>query len=437
MSPPRTVTQSIVIDKPSTLQDKQGELQADLQFLLDAQAEGLLRGLEGGLPDDQTSTGSTTPTAQSVRSASARRAAKPARRKPGLRSARKGIYNAVLALSTVKDEEIQGLDDDVREKEKTLEQIDAWEKKRQGLQEATKTVDSNEETVRAQRLRQEADTLQEEINHVELQLADMKARHRKLMRQATAVENSVQAKLASYNSSLRMLEEDVQKFLSLKPAESASRPLSRDDQSSIWELPAKRRTLEMAREHWSEARESVLQQRQSVQHEKVALDEGAVVWKDVVAQVTDFERQMRSEMARLSSALNADVELGDPSQDGASQRLRELLNHMNRLTDALDSKFELAKDRNWNLLIAAIGAELDALKQGRQLLEDVLRSANGQPADFPEAPPSDPPGLDADDEIRELDKSFETARRRISNGTESEDDPDPELLFSRQDTDTE
>ena len=104
-SPSRTVAQSIFVEKPSPLQDRQSELEADLQFLLDAQAEGLVRGLEGGLPDDQTSTGSTTPTAQSVRSASARRTPNPLRRKPGLRRARKGIFNSILALSTVKDDE--------------------------------------------------------------------------------------------------------------------------------------------------------------------------------------------------------------------------------------------------------------------------------------------------------------------------------------------
>lgn len=436
-SPPRRAQQPIIIEKPSPLQDRQSELEADLQFLLDAQAEGLVRGLEGGIADDQTSTGSTTPTAQSVRSASARRASRPARRKPGLRSARKGIYTAILALSTVKDEELKCFDDDVREKEKTLEQVDGWEKKRQGLMEATKTIDSNEDTVRVQRLRQEANALAEEIGHVELQLADMKARHRKLMRQATAVENSVQAKLASYNSSLRMLEEDVQKFLSLKSTEGASRPVSRDGQTSIWELPPKRRTLEMARQHWNEERETFLRQRESVQLEKTALEEGAIVWKDVVAQVTDFERRMRSEMSQLSTAApKADLEVADTSQDDASQRLRELLDHMNRLTETLNSKFELAKDRNWNLLIAAIGAELDTLKQGRQILEDVLRSSEGEPAGLTETAQSDE-SSPVGDEIHELDKSFETARRRMSNGTQSDDDPDPELLFSSHDADTE
>ena len=435
-SPPRPLVKAAIITKPTPLQDRQSELEADLQFLLDAQSEGLVRGLEGGMVDDQASTGSTTPTAQSVRSASARRAARVVRRKPGLRSSRKGIYNAILALSTVKDEELQGIDEDMHEKDRTLEQIDEWEKKKSGLQEATKRFESTEESVRVQRLRQQADTLQEEINRVELQLADLKSRHRKLVRQATAVENSVQAKMASYTSSLRILEEDVQKFLSVRPTDEDARPASRDAQTSIWELPAKRRTLQMAKENWTESKEALAQQREDVVYEKEALDEGAVVWKEVVTQVTDFERSLRAEMTRLPSKPDSEG-MPSSSEDNASQRLRELVDQMKSLTETLESKFELAKERNWNLLIAAIGAELEAIRKGRELLENVLHSSEGQSEQLIDQAEDEQSSPSPGDEIHKLDQSFETAQRRLSNGTESEDDPDPELLFSKHDTDTE
>ncbi|KAK3686877.1 hypothetical protein LTR37_019361 [Vermiconidia calcicola] len=434
-SPPKPVAQSIIIERSTPLQDRQSELEADLQFLLDAQAEGLVRGLEGGLADDQTSNGSTTPTAQSIRSSSAaRRTTRPARPKPGLRGARKGIYNAMMALSTVKHEELQAIDEDVRTKEQTVEQIDEWDKKRHGLQEAAQNVDSDEDTVRVQRLRQEADTLQESINHSELQLSDMKARHRELTRQVAGVENSMQAKLASYTSSLKMLDEDVQKFLTLDSTEDISRPRSSNGQASIREIPAKRRTLDMARQHWKEERDAATERRDSTQHEKAALDEGTLIWKEVVAQVTNFERLMRSQMAEQSPQ-PPDMP-GDLTSGNASQRLKELLSHMDRLVEELDSNFELAKDRNWNLLVAAIGAEVDALRQGRQLLDNVLRSASGD-ADEPVSGPQN--GISgSDDEIHELDKSFETARRHMSSGNEEDDDdPDPELLFSRHDIDTD
>lgn len=434
-SSPKTVKQSVMIARPTPLEDRQSDLEADLQFLLDAQSEGLMRGLEGGMVDDQASTGSTTPTAQSVRSASARCTTKT-RKKPGLRSSRKGIYNAILALSIIKDEELQGIDEDIRGKDKTLEQIDEWEKKKAGLQEATKNVESNEDTVRVQRLQQQADTLQEEINRVELQLSDLKARHRKLVRQATAVENSVQAKMASYTSSLRILEEDVQKFLAVTPPDEAIRPSSREGETSVWELPARRRTLQMARESWTESKASLAQQRSDVAYEIQALNEGAIVWKDVVTKVTEFERRLRTEMAKLPSVTHPEAMPG-PSHEDPSQQLRAVVNEMKSLTDTLEMHFEQAQERNWNLLIAAIGAELEAIRKGREMLEGVLHSTEGEPDELIDQTAEEQESPDAGNEVRKMDQSFEAARRRMSNGTESEDDPDPELLFSKHDTDTE
>jgi len=245
------------------------------------------------------------------------------------------------------------------------------------------------------------------------------------------VENSVQAKLASYTSSLRLLEDEVQRSLSVQPTKSNTRPASRKEPAT------KQRTLDIARQQQKSEQQAVLEQRRSVEYEKTALDEGAAVWKDVVAQLTDFERRMRAEMSKQSSA-SADAGLAwdDTPKNDASQRLRDLLEHMKQLADMLTAKFELSKSRNWNLLIAAIGAEVDALEQGRQLLEGVLRSDGQDSGDSDgtlQGVVGDPAG---GSEIHELDKSFETARRRMSNGTaESEDDPDPELLFSRQDID--
>lgn len=431
-SPSRVQVQSVVLDPPSALDDRQHELEADLQFLLDAQAEGLVRGLEGGLQDDQTSTGSTTPTARSVTSPSSHRGRRAPRKKPGLRSARKGIYSTIIALSSLKDDELRDADEEARRNEETLEKINSWEKKRGGLQEAARIADSSEDTVRVQRLRQEASTLQMEINAMELQLADMKSRHGKLMKQASAVENSVQAKLASYTSSLRMLEEDVQKFLSLEPSPEENRTEPEGGESSMWQLPPKRRTLEMAKQHWNTQRGALAEQRESKEREKAALDEGAAVWKDVMGKVNGFEQQLRSSMASMSSADPSAVNhIGQPQDP--NQRLEEVIQHLDEVIGALDSKFDLARSRNWNLLVAAIGAEVDALKQGRQLLRDLLPSADQHLEDT--ANSSIPSRSESGDEINALDKSFVAATRRMSNGTDS--DPDPELLFSKHDTDTE
>jgi hypothetical protein len=125
------------------------------------------------------------------------------------------------------------------------------------------------------------------------------------------------------------------------------------------------------------------------------------------------------------------------------ERLRELLVQMGTVIEDLQAKSRQAEEKNWKLLIAAIGAELDALEQGKHILETVLGETQSEPE--PVSVDEDArddiaiSDLDSGDEIRGLDKSFETARRRASNDArgDTDDEPDPELLFSRQDTDTE
>ena len=433
-APQESVVGSVIVDKPSGLEDRQHELEADLQFLLDAQAEGLIRGFEGGSIDEKSSTGSTTPTAQSVRSFSARRQRKTPRRLPGLRSARKGIYNSIVALSALKDDELEEVDSHVQQNDDTLLQIDEWEDKRKGLQEAAGNVDSSGETVRIQRLKQEADTLQAEINQVELQLAEMKSRHRKLASQAAAVENSVQAKMASYNSSLRMLEQDVEKFLSVDPDRSKGLPGSQDGKQSVWQLPPKRRNLDMARAHFVEQRGLIASERERHLEEKSALLEGAAMWKETVEEVTAFEKRLRGEVASLRpSSPNSQSAWEDPPTAPVSDGLKELMAHMETIISSLEKRLRIAEERRWTLLMAAIGAELDALRRGKEMLAGLLPATKD---DIVDTNGHESAAKDSGEEIHALDKSFETERRIVSDG-EDHDEPDPELLFSRHDDDTE
>jgi hypothetical protein len=432
------IGKSTVFEHPIASDTREDELHADLQFLLDAQVEALAQGLESGKAGDGASTGSTTPTLNSVRTGLSRPGSRPAKKRLGLRSARKGLYTTITALSGIKREELQSLDAEVEDAERKLQQIDTWGTKRKGLEDASSGVDEGEDTVRVQRLRQEADVLQDSIQEVEVQLADMKAKHRKLVRQIAAAENSTQAKLASYTQSISLLEADVQKFLSLQPSVPQPRLEASNGQLSIWQLPPKRRTLEMAKAYFAEERDSTIERRRQVEQEKEALELGGKMWMDVAVSVTEFEKRVRAEMSGADMA-NSGHAWDDQPQSSPGERLKELLVQMDTVMGDLESKLHTAEEKNWKLLIAAIGAELDALRQGRTILKGVL----GEPEPELEPQLGDVHSesaivgeMDSGDEIRGLDKSFETARRRMSNG-DTDDEPDPELLFSTHDTDTE
>lgn len=435
--PAASVAKSSFFEQPVASDTREDDLHADLQYLLDAQAEALARGLEGGNNAGNGSTGSTTPTATSVRSPLSRTNSRPARKKPGLRSARKGLYTTIRALSAIKDEELQGIDGKLEDTEHKLQQIERWDAKRKGLKDASSEVGSSEDTVRVQRLREEADAMQDSINEAEMQLADMKGRHRKLTRQIAAAENSVQAKLASYTQSMNLLEADVQRFLSIQPSWPAARDEGGSGHVSVWQLPSKRRTLDMAKEFFEQEREATHERQRGVEQEKGALEQGGEMWKDVAVTVTEFEKKVRAEMSSASMT-NSGHAWDDTSPATPVESLKDLLVQMDSVIENLDAKYQTAEEKNWKLLIAAIGAELDALRQGKQILEGVL----GEPVSDQQLTDGDGSHLETDssgDEIRELEKSFETAKRRnnsTSNG-DTDDEPDPELLFSRQDTDTE
>ncbi|KAF2770041.1 hypothetical protein EJ03DRAFT_326953 [Teratosphaeria nubilosa] len=433
------VTTSVMVEPASPLREREHELHADLQFLLDAQAERLQHDPDPDeRADDHSSTGSTTPTARS----SSRRATRPARQKPGLKTARRGIYNSIRALSAVKSEELHAIEAEAADRDVTLAQIDEWERRRAGLQKARRRVDEGEETVRAQRLRQDADTLQEDINRVEMQLADMKARHSKLSKQIAAVENSVQAKLASYTTALDMLEKDVQRFLSLY----GDRPVSTPSQQSLRTLPPQRRTLALARRECSAHRDEIVHQRQDIEHEKQALDEGALMWKEVVMRITDFEKKLQADMAGMKEMSHSQSAWEDPpsppQHEDRGERLKALLlDQLNDLLRFVEQKLEFAERKKWTLLLAAIGAEVEALQKGKRLLSSLLPTSNDSVDEHEDPVETDAGDMSADvkhdhdegNEIHELEKSFMTTRpapQRVVHD-DSDEEIEPQLLFSR------
>lgn len=124
---------------------------------------------------------------------------------------------------------------------------------------------------------------------------------------------------------------------------------------------------------------------------------------------------------------------------------------LEQTTTELESKHKLAETRSWKLLVAAIGAELEAFLKGKQILEAALASVDGDTSSDEHRGASNssghlegaqtPKGSKHDDgeAIRDLDKAFASKHPTASiSDTDTEDDgPDPELLVSHQDTDTD
>ncbi|KAF2151936.1 hypothetical protein K461DRAFT_269027 [Myriangium duriaei CBS 260.36] len=433
---------------------KQRNLEAELQFLLDAQAEALASGLS---PPDYSST-SVNDSPSSTSSTPSLHSTQNIKRqgKIPLRDARKGLYMTMRRLALLKMEETKEADVCAETATASYEQVQLWTDRRAKLLARTQDIQSGSDAKAATELRDQAGALQPEIDDLEQKLLTLRNEQRKLRREAEDVENRVQAKMSSYTRNLEALDRDVQEFLrSMQPVDTTSTLFSNDveEEEPFWYLPAKRRTLEMAREVLEKEKKAAETKQELVETEREALEEGAIVWRDAIRDVEGFERALRVEMRGLSPSRGQ-----HPSRsENPEQRLQDLFTNMGEVAVQLESKLKLAETRGWKLLIAAVGAELDAFQKGRAVLEETLlasRSGRESPASGGEdeeggvnsvihsPPPAARVTSDSDrgHKIRELDRAFEARHALEANGLEDpeeDDGPDPELLISHHDTDTE
>ncbi|KAJ4286262.1 hypothetical protein N0V90_013296 [Kalmusia sp. IMI 367209] len=430
--------------KPSTrvpddllaLQRRARHLEQQLQELLDAQADGLMSGLAGNetRPDDLVSTGSTTPTVSSVRSSSRSADSEEnvhvPRKKVGLTAARRGIYKRIQQLASVKAEELDYLDEDLKDLHDIVGQTDTWTKKRARLEKKIRDIEGESTASRTQALRTEASKLEQEIRQKEVELAQLKARHSRVLEELSNSENSVEARLSSYKTSLAILDKDVASFLA-RPPDTNHVPLSA---SPFLSLPPRRRTLEMGHDYWHEEHMRLTYKCEEVDIERAALDEGAVLWNDVVKKVVSFESTLQESMQQTGRA-------------GSLTPLR-MIAKMDATIKYLEEKVEFVKAREWNLLFLAIGAELEAFKQGKAMLEEALgvkKDKRVKEKVVEQLVDTDDTHPESDEEevsrsairiTRSPPKPAMSPRKPTFFDTDNED-PDPELMISHQDTDTD
>jgi len=438
----RRTSQSPELTRQTWHQRRQRQIEADLQLLLDAQAEGLIAGLEGGsAAEGGALLENNTPSVRTLRLSSPSPSSKGLPKKMDLLHARRGLYVKIRQLAMLKAEEKAGLDEEVEQCTVTVEQLRSWDERRIMLQDRTTKLQQGQHQQRAKEIREEASHMQQEIDEMEARLDKLKRLQNQLRKNADMVENSLQAKMSTCERDLAILEKEIKDF---ELESDTPQPNSIDDTPGFDRTrirPFQEKKLEQALDIWSAKQNEVLERQARMQTETEALEEGAVVWKDVVKEVTQFEKDLREDMADLNSH--------DSERDNAQSHMRNILARMDEVIISFESKYKLAETRNWKLLIAAIGAELHAFKKGKQVLEAALDMSNPDlfQDENREAEPEvssvmtarEAEGHDQGDEIHGLDDAFEAngPPRHVSDTDTEDDGPDPNLLLSHQDTDTD
>ena len=279
-------------------------------------------------------------------------------------------------LLSLKEEEERIINTELRDRGEALRDLEVFTNKREGLQEAISRIESEDSVRRIEELGEQSRELEEEIREMEIRLMRMKSRHREMLSEISELQNAVDSKLSSYKESLALLDQDVLRYL--KSPRIQPLPASGHSTPTFFALNPKRRTLEMAKEHWANEQLELRKRRRIVELEISALNHGGSAWYKVINVVTEFEN-------RLAGFMQQSMVL--PSSPGnVSERANanDILDKMDKTTAQLEKLLQQAEENNWNLLICCIGAELEAFRQAKPLLMPILRPLKEEHARDPE-----------------------------------------------------
>ncbi|KAL2836557.1 hypothetical protein BJY01DRAFT_54678 [Aspergillus pseudoustus] len=419
-------------------------IQRNLQRLIDAQGEGLLAGLSGQQPEESVPPKSHVSLLEPISStgASTVPVRQPAAKKIGLRAAREGIFTSMYDLLRLREEEHELLSFRLEERDVGLHEIETFSTKRSALESSISAINDNRDSQLSQELREESIKLETEIHEVENKLSQMKARHHHVVQELHQIENTVESKLSSYKESLSLLDSDIRRFLKSPPVKPS---VMSTDSESFYSLKPSRRTLEMAQEYWEQEQSELQHRQKEVTTEIEALDEGGGLWKEVVENISGFEkrlkRTMRQSILSQSQLLQRDI---SSNSNAESDMIRGIMEHLSQTTDLVEQHLDYAEERDWKLLVCCISAELEALREARGLLlsafnvsqDDNWPSQEQKLVDHgKDADPnshSDPLGVDDSeppaDLLRDV-RSHTHGTASKSEGEEEDDEPDPAWLL--------
>lgn len=409
-------------------------IQRNLQHLIDAQSEGLLAGLSGQPDQSMLDESHVSSEPSSSKSPSTVPVRQPARKEIGLRSAREGIFMSMHDLMRLRQEELTVLASRQEDMESGLNDIQSFNNKKAGLNRAISSIHEESGSRLSGDLREESSRLEVQIHEMENTLAQMKAKHRHVVEELSQLENSVESKLSSYTASLSLLETNVRAFLANPPVEPRARSSAEKD---FYSLKPSRRTLELAQEHWKKERSELEHRQYEVDAEIEALEEGGDVWRQVVKDISGFEKRLKATMRR-SSQNQRQLLQEERNKDSLESTMMEDLSNT---TELVERHLDHAEKKNWKLLVCCISAELQALREAQELLVEVFNISEGHNPDSNNNPehnegmnheedsPTDPLSVDNPEPPADLLQDIDQRDHQTARAGDEDEDPDPAWLL--------
>ncbi|KAL7266913.1 hypothetical protein RUND412_010520 [Rhizina undulata] len=306
------------------LQQQTQNLTTECQTLLDAQSNALMHA-SGSFPGpDKSSTKS--------------------KRHISLEEARNGITKAMDALADVKSAEENAYASQVAERDGMIRTLMSWGQNREVMEREIKKIEEGKDGRQVMELRAEKIGVEHQINHLRQQLHKLEMKHASLTSSLSILESTVASRTSSWNTSIQSLKQKTSNFLATH----------------------RQPTPQSAIEVWTLEKEALNDKEKRARNEAEALRDGIVVWEDVLMLVENFEENLRSQLS-LSSP-------GSPSQRSQKEKV---LAGIEEVISKVNHKLRIAEDKDWKLLVCAIGTELQAFKEARAMMRRSLGVVGG------------------------------------------------------------
>ncbi|KAG6029471.1 hypothetical protein E4U41_000325 [Claviceps citrina] len=388
-------------------------LEDNIQQLLDFQAAGLVSGRQldrigsRGDLDTHSDTGSTTPTeifhsTQTSRSEMQRSLYLPPRsmldgnvipvrqpakaHPPGLRAARNGLCTAIESLKELRREENEHIAAAMMQRKSALEQLNNLGRRRLGILSELTTFDNDGQEPLATELRELGERhnlVGEEISRLEEQLMELRKQQLWLRDKMRDIQGKREAGLSAYRGALRDVEMELSMLMKRPPVvpldpaiqgggdETLHRDLASAGGPEFLSLTLERRRPELAKTWWETELAVLEKRRMQVEKEEQALDEGSVLWRNVLSLVQNFETDLRQSVKGNPSKLDSS-EKGKEKAYTEEECIRLQLANMGDVLTKLEQSMQMAESNGWNLLVCAIGAEQEAFREALDVLTSLL-----------------------------------------------------------------
>ncbi|MCJ1350741.1 MAG: hypothetical protein MMC33_000722 [Icmadophila ericetorum] len=348
-----------------------------------------------------------------------------------LQASRRGITSALHSLAAIKSQEAELYYSRISAEESQLREAQALERKKQGIEDAIHNISQDPEHGRSALATMEAEetAIIAEIRNLEDRLMELRARERRIHQTREQMSSRLGAKLSSWQNALKDVDKKIEQTL-----------LSfYDEQRSLGNRRSPNApqdcTLSALEEHLRSQNATLQTAQSAAAHESSACTHGAQTWTSVIHTVNTLESALRHALHQNKSSKTL---LLDPSgQEDTTASQQELLGQFDDAILTLEDALMESEEQGWALLMVAIAAELEALREGREMLRGVM-GENDNSAHFVIERGNGDKTLErtpksAGEPLVEISSSpagLELPGVRAEDDEDEDDGPGPELLIS-------